>query len=160
DGADMMLEAEVVDGRAAAPLIEAWLSDPKVAYLHAHYARLGILEGDAAGGAGRRFDPHPQDPPFGERGRAESKQRAEGFGGQAGDGEGHWGSPCWPVFTPAAPTHTPILAALSFAPIRTAPYIPPQAGNRAALLGESLDHRNGPPFRPQPLPCRELPCPP
>ncbi|RYF92188.1 MAG: DUF1203 domain-containing protein, partial [Caulobacteraceae bacterium] len=43
DGADMMLEAEVVDGRAAAPLIEAWLSDPKVAYLHAHYARRGCF---------------------------------------------------------------------------------------------------------------------
>ncbi|MDO9335598.1 MAG: DUF1203 domain-containing protein [Caulobacter sp.] len=43
DGADMMLEAEVVEGRAAAPLIEAWLSDPKVAYLHAHFARRGCF---------------------------------------------------------------------------------------------------------------------
>lgn len=43
DGDDMMVEAEVVEGREAAPMIEAWLADPKVAYLHAHYARRGCF---------------------------------------------------------------------------------------------------------------------
>jgi hypothetical protein len=43
DGDDMMVEAEAVEGREAAPLIEAWLADPKVAYLHAHYARRGCF---------------------------------------------------------------------------------------------------------------------
>ncbi|WGM39862.1 DUF1203 domain-containing protein [Caulobacter sp. NIBR1757] len=43
DGDDMMVEAEVVEGREAAPLIEAWLADEKVAYLHAHYARRGCF---------------------------------------------------------------------------------------------------------------------
>lgn len=43
DGEDMMVEAEVVEGREAGPLIEAWLADPKVAYLHAHYARRGCF---------------------------------------------------------------------------------------------------------------------
>jgi hypothetical protein len=39
----MMVEAEVVEGRDAAPLIETWLADDKVAYLHAHYARRGCF---------------------------------------------------------------------------------------------------------------------
>ncbi len=39
----MMVEAEVVEGREAAPLIEAWLAGEKVAYLHAHYARRGCF---------------------------------------------------------------------------------------------------------------------
>ena len=43
DGEDMMIEAEVIEGREAGPLIEAWLADPKVAYLHAHYARRGCF---------------------------------------------------------------------------------------------------------------------
>ena len=43
DGDHMMVEAEVVEGREAAPLIEAWLADEKVAYLHAHYARRGCF---------------------------------------------------------------------------------------------------------------------
>lgn len=43
DREDMMVEAEVVEGREAAPLIEAWLADARVAYLHAHYARRGCF---------------------------------------------------------------------------------------------------------------------
>jgi len=43
DKGDMMVEAEVVEGRSARPLIEAWLADPNVAYLHAHYARRGCF---------------------------------------------------------------------------------------------------------------------
>ncbi len=43
DEANMMIEAEVVEGRDATPLIEAWLADPKVSYLHAHYARRGCF---------------------------------------------------------------------------------------------------------------------
>ena len=43
DGDDMMIEAEVVEGREAGPLIEAWLADERVAYLHAHYARRGCF---------------------------------------------------------------------------------------------------------------------
>jgi hypothetical protein len=43
DSNDMMVEAEVVEGRDAAPLIETWLADDKVAYLHAHYARRGCF---------------------------------------------------------------------------------------------------------------------
>ncbi|MDB5469203.1 MAG: hypothetical protein JWR84_763 [Caulobacter sp.] len=43
DGDDMMVEAEVVEGREAAPLIETWLADDRIAYLHAHYARRGCF---------------------------------------------------------------------------------------------------------------------
>ncbi|MBI1406117.1 MAG: DUF1203 domain-containing protein [Caulobacter sp.] len=43
DRDDMMVEAEVIEGREAAPLIEAWLADDRVAYLHAHYARRGCF---------------------------------------------------------------------------------------------------------------------
>lgn len=43
DQDDMMVEAEVIEGREAAPLIEAWLADDRVAYLHAHYARRGCF---------------------------------------------------------------------------------------------------------------------
>lgn len=43
DGDDMMVEAEVIEGREAAPLIEAWLADPRVVYLHAHFARRGCF---------------------------------------------------------------------------------------------------------------------
>lgn len=43
DSGHMMVEAEVVEGREAAPLIEAWLADGRVAYLHAHYARRGCF---------------------------------------------------------------------------------------------------------------------
>ena len=43
DSNDMMVEADVVEGRDAAPLIETWLADGRVAYLHAHYARRGCF---------------------------------------------------------------------------------------------------------------------
>jgi len=37
----MMVEADVVDGAEAEPLIERQLGNPQVAYIHAHYARPG-----------------------------------------------------------------------------------------------------------------------
>ncbi|MBX3480667.1 MAG: DUF1203 domain-containing protein [Caulobacter sp.] len=43
DQDDMMVEAEVIEGREAAPLIETWLGDDRIAYLHAHYARRGCF---------------------------------------------------------------------------------------------------------------------
>jgi hypothetical protein len=36
-----MVDADLVDGRELAGLIERFLDDPRVAYLHAHYARRG-----------------------------------------------------------------------------------------------------------------------
>ena len=39
--ADEMVDAEVVDGAAAAPLIERYLARADVAYLHIHFARRG-----------------------------------------------------------------------------------------------------------------------
>ncbi len=41
DAADEMLDAEVVDGAAAEPLIERYLDRPDVGYLHIHFARRG-----------------------------------------------------------------------------------------------------------------------
>ncbi len=41
DTADDMVDAEVVDGREAAPLIERYLARADVAYLHVHFARRG-----------------------------------------------------------------------------------------------------------------------
>jgi hypothetical protein len=43
DAADEMLDADVVDGAAAAPLIERYLARPDVAYLHVHFARRGCF---------------------------------------------------------------------------------------------------------------------
>src|SRR6266481_8267295 len=40
-GAGEMVAADLVDGQALAPLIEQFLADPDVAYLHAHYAKRG-----------------------------------------------------------------------------------------------------------------------
>ena len=37
----LMVDADVVEGREAEPLIERLLADPAVAYIHAHYARPG-----------------------------------------------------------------------------------------------------------------------
>ena len=37
----LMVDADVVDGREAEPLIERLFADPDVAYIHAHYARPG-----------------------------------------------------------------------------------------------------------------------
>ena len=36
-----MVDADLVDGHALVPLIERFLADPNVAYLHAHYAKRG-----------------------------------------------------------------------------------------------------------------------
>ena len=36
-----MVDADVVEGRDAEPVIERLLSDPSVAYIHAHYAKPG-----------------------------------------------------------------------------------------------------------------------
>ncbi len=41
DAEHMMVDAEVVEGRDARPLVERLLDDPGVAYLHAHFARRG-----------------------------------------------------------------------------------------------------------------------
>lgn len=41
DAAGMMTDADVVEGREAAPVIERLLAAPGTAYLHAHYARRG-----------------------------------------------------------------------------------------------------------------------
>jgi hypothetical protein len=41
DGAGMMTDADVVDGRALEPVVERLLADPAVAYLHVHNARPG-----------------------------------------------------------------------------------------------------------------------
>ena len=41
DAADEMVDADVVDGREAAPLIESYLARADVAYLHVHFARRG-----------------------------------------------------------------------------------------------------------------------
>lgn len=41
DAAHDMVQADLAEGDALAPLIERLLADPDVAYLHAHYARQG-----------------------------------------------------------------------------------------------------------------------
>jgi len=43
DAADEMVDAEVVDGREAAPLIKRYLARADVAYLHIHFARRGCF---------------------------------------------------------------------------------------------------------------------
>jgi hypothetical protein len=43
DREGMMLDADVVQGREAAPLIHRMLADPKVAFLHAHNAKAGCF---------------------------------------------------------------------------------------------------------------------
>jgi len=43
DSADQMVDAEVVDGAEAEPLIERYLAREDVAYLHIHYARRGCF---------------------------------------------------------------------------------------------------------------------
>ena len=41
DAADEMVDAEIVDGTAAEPLIQRYLARTDVAYLHTHFARRG-----------------------------------------------------------------------------------------------------------------------
>lgn len=43
DEAGMMIDAEIVEGAQAAPLIERFLANPKAVYLHAHNARRGCF---------------------------------------------------------------------------------------------------------------------
>lgn len=43
DAGDMMVDAEVVEGVDAAPLINRFLASPATAYLHAHSARRGCF---------------------------------------------------------------------------------------------------------------------
>lgn len=41
DAAGMMIDADVVEGRALEPLIERFLANDQASYLHAHFARRG-----------------------------------------------------------------------------------------------------------------------
>lgn len=43
DDAGMMIDAEIVEGAEAEPLIERFLANPRAAYLHAHNARRGCF---------------------------------------------------------------------------------------------------------------------
>jgi len=43
NAAGMMIDAEIVEGVEAVPLIERFLADPRAAYLHAHNARRGCF---------------------------------------------------------------------------------------------------------------------
>lgn len=43
DADGMMIDAEVIEGEDAAPLIERFFENPKAAYLHAHNARRGCF---------------------------------------------------------------------------------------------------------------------
>lgn len=43
DANHMMIEADLVEGAEAAPLIERFLANGNVAYIHAHYARRGCF---------------------------------------------------------------------------------------------------------------------
>ena len=43
DATDEMVDADVVDGSAAEPLIRRYLARPDVAYLHVHFARRGCF---------------------------------------------------------------------------------------------------------------------
>jgi hypothetical protein len=43
DAHGMIVAADVVEGRAMVPLVERYLAEPEVAYLHAHFARRGCF---------------------------------------------------------------------------------------------------------------------
>ena len=43
DAGGMMVAAEVVEGREMVPLVERFLDNPEIAYLHAHFARRGCF---------------------------------------------------------------------------------------------------------------------
>lgn len=43
DSGHMMVEADLTEGAEAAALIERFLANPRVAYIHAHYARRGCF---------------------------------------------------------------------------------------------------------------------
>ncbi|MDO9489141.1 MAG: DUF1203 domain-containing protein [Sphingomonadaceae bacterium] len=54
DAAGMMIDADLADGAAIAPLISRFFADASVAYLHAHYAERGCYAAriERAGGGG------------------------------------------------------------------------------------------------------------
>jgi Protein of unknown function (DUF1203) len=43
DGDDMIVDADVIDGTKVEGLVERFLGNPKVAYIHAHYAKFGCF---------------------------------------------------------------------------------------------------------------------
>jgi len=45
DAAGLMVDGDLVDGAEAERLIERFLADPQVAYIHAHYAKRGCYAG-------------------------------------------------------------------------------------------------------------------
>jgi hypothetical protein len=45
DSDGLMVDGDLVDGRDAETLIERFLADPSVAYIHAHYAKRGCYAG-------------------------------------------------------------------------------------------------------------------
>jgi hypothetical protein len=45
DRDDLMIDADIVDGRQVEALIERFLADSRVAYVHAHYAKRGCYAG-------------------------------------------------------------------------------------------------------------------
>jgi hypothetical protein len=45
DANDMMIDADVVDGKELKPLVERFLANDATAYLHAHFARRGCFAG-------------------------------------------------------------------------------------------------------------------
>jgi len=45
DADGLMVDGDLVDGREAEALVERFLADPAVAYIHAHYARRGCYAG-------------------------------------------------------------------------------------------------------------------
>lgn len=45
DGDDMIVNADIVDGRDAGALFAHFLENPKAAYLHAHFAKRGCFAG-------------------------------------------------------------------------------------------------------------------
>jgi Protein of unknown function (DUF1203) len=45
DGADMMVDADVVDGKDIEPLINRMFADPAVRYIHVHNAKRGCCSG-------------------------------------------------------------------------------------------------------------------
>jgi hypothetical protein len=45
DHNDMMIDAEIIDGKDLKPLIERFLANNETAYLHAHFARRGCFAG-------------------------------------------------------------------------------------------------------------------
>jgi Protein of unknown function (DUF1203) len=45
DAEDMMIDADVVEGEAMEPVVNRWLSNPLVSYIHVHNAKRGCYSG-------------------------------------------------------------------------------------------------------------------